>query len=691
MPKKFDPKVCVICGCTFTPTSASQILCENIDCKRSYRKTRDKVRYKKDRGVVIKVCSSCGREFEAKNTRRTVCYSEECELGLKHYCLAKFRERERALNPKVDKSAITKEYFSSFGYLADMSTYVNGKSKIRVICPSEHEYYTSYSNFKSGCRCSKCSGNAKKTIEEVREVCSKNGFILLSSEYLNYKSPLRCECSFGHVVNISYSNIVSGNGCDVCRLLDKKPDFNTVKHEFEVRGFSLLQDYCDTVRDQIQCICPNGHKTTMCFDKLKHGSMCKVCYNESQKLKLEEVKKTFLEEGYVVEQDYYINSDEPIRCVCPKGHHTSIRYNLFKSLGNRCGICFKENQKLDIQYVREYLSTYGYILNQDYFDGVDKLTDCVCPNGHEISIRFSGFKRGKRCGKCHPSRSKPEIEVCSFVESLGVEVAPNDRVMIKPKELDVYVPSKNVAIEYCGFYWHCEKTGEKPKSYHYDKMISCAEAGIRLITIFEDEWVNRRDVVESRIKNALNMSERRIFARKCKVGELSFAAANDFLSKYHLQGKSNSNKRWGLFYEGELVQVITVGNLSRAHTGKGGKFLELKRFANLPNVSVVGGASKLFKVVKEYAIENGYTHIKSYCDMRYANYAKPVYESLGFELSHFTRYTPHYVRGEERFRNQGLCKTEEERLTGKTEWELREEQGYDRIWDCGHRTYVLKL
>jgi hypothetical protein len=222
-------------------------------------------------------------------------------------------------------------------------------------------------------------------------------------------------------------------------------------------------------------------------------------------------------------------------------------------------------------------------------------------------------------------------------------------------------------------------------------MISCAEAGIRLITIFEDEWVNRRDVVESRIKNALGMSERRIFARKCKVGELSFAAANDFLSKYHLQGKSNSNKRWGLFYEGELVQVITVGNLSRAHTGKGGKFLELKRFANLPNVSVVGGASKLFKVVKEYAVENGYTHIKSYCDMRYANYAKPVYESLGFELSHFTKYTPHYVRGEERFRNQGLCKTEEERLTGKTEWELREEQGYDRIWDCGHRTYVLKL
>jgi hypothetical protein len=76
--------------------------------------------------------------------------------------------------------------------------------------------------------------------------------------------------------------------------------------------------------------------------------------------------------------------------------------------------------------------------------------------------------------------------------------------------------------------------------------------------------------------------------------------------------------------------------------------------------------------------------------MRYASLT-PVYEELGFELITFTKYTPHYIKDGERFRNQGLRKSVEERLTGKTEWELRKEQGYDRLWDCGHRTYVMKL
>ena len=83
--------------------------------------------------------------------------------------------------------------------------------------------------------------------------------------------------------------------------------------------------------------------------------------------------------------------------------------------------------------------------------------------------------------------------------------------------------------------------------------------------------------------------------------------------------------------------------------------------------------------------------LKSFCDMRYANIFNPVYEVLGFTLKCKTNYTPHYCKGQKRYRNFSLRKTPEERLTGKTEWELRREQGYDRIWDCGHRTYVYDV
>jgi len=109
------------------------------------------------------------------------------------------------------------------------------------------------------------------------------------------------------------------------------------------------------------------------------------------------------------------------------------------------------------------------------------------------------------------------------------------------------------------------------------------------------------------------------------------------------------------------------------------------------NISVVGGFSKLFKYIINYCVNNGYGFIKSYCDMRYANIFNPVYEKVGFNLDGFTKYTPHYIKSGFRYRNFSLRKTIEERKTAKTEFELRREQGYDRIWDCGHRTYLYKI
>ncbi len=118
----------------------------------------------------------------------------------------------------------------------------------------------------------------------------------------------------------------------------------------------------------------------------------------------------------------------------------------------------------------------------------------------------------------------------------------------------------------------------------------------------------------------------------------------------------------------------------------------MKRLASSVDTSVVGGASKLFKNAIKFIISSGEkaTKIKSYCDLRWASYAT-VYKQLGFEKYAETKYTPHYVKRGSRYRNQSLAKTKEERLLGKTEWELRQAQGYDRIWDCGHTTYVYKV
>ena len=99
----------------------------------------------------------------------------------------------------------------------------------------------------------------------------------------------------------------------------------------------------------------------------------------------------------------------------------------------------------------------------------------------------------------------------------------------------------------------------------------------------------------------------------------------------------------------------------------------------------------MFKKLKDYAVLNNYKQVRSYCDMRYGNPFSPVYEKLGFEFLTESKYTPHYFKAQKRYRNQSLRKTEAERLTGKTEAALRREQGFRRIWDCGHRTYIYNL
>jgi len=118
------------------------------------------------------------------------------------------------------------------------------------------------------------------------------------------------------------------------------------------------------------------------------------------------------------------------------------------------------------------------------------------------------------------------------------------------------IPSKKLAIEYCGLYWHSESMG-KNRNYHIKKLNMCTDKGYRLITIFEDEWVNKRNITESRLMNVLGINKsKRIYARKCVVKEISATQARMFCEQNHLQGYTGSNIKIGAYYNTELVAVM---------------------------------------------------------------------------------------------------------------------------------------
>ena len=110
--------------------------------------------------------------------------------------------------------------------------------------------------------------------------------------------------------------------------------------------------------------------------------------------------------------------------------------------------------------------------------------------------------------KIHRNLSQPQIELQEYIKSIYKgEIIINTKKIITPYELDIYIPEKQLAIEFNGNYYHT--TNNIDKKAHYNKSKLCEEKGIRLIHIFEYEWNNERQrpILENIIKSALGINK----------------------------------------------------------------------------------------------------------------------------------------------------------------------------------------
>jgi len=281
-----------------------------------------------------------------------------------------------------------------------------------------------------------------------------------------------------------------------------------------------------------------------------------------------------------------------------------------------------------------------------------------------------------------PLTSKFEIEVAEFLTEYNILFNQNVRNIISPKELDFYIAESNVAIECSGIYWHSEISAGRTSEYHYDKFKKCQEKNIQLITIFEDEWNDKKDIVKALLLNKLLNTKHKIPARKCKLVTITKDTTEEFVNKYHIQGYTSSSVRIGLEYEGNIVAIMTFGKSRFSQKYE----WELVRFCSLCNV--VGGASKIISYfIKNYNPKN----IVSYSDNRW--FIGSVYEKLGFKKVNetigyfYTDYKKRYNRL--KFQKHILVKEGYDR--SMTEWEIMQQRKFDRIWDCGQVCWELNI
>lgn len=280
--------------------------------------------------------------------------------------------------------------------------------------------------------------------------------------------------------------------------------------------------------------------------------------------------------------------------------------------------------------------------------------------------------------------SHDEEYICNYIKSIySGNVIQRSRKIIAPYELDIYIPEKKVAIEYNGVYWHSTNAGVD-KNYHLMKTKLCEEKGIRLIHIFQNEWNERNDICKSIIASALGIYENRIYARKCEIKELSTIDTKEFLTLNHIQGYVPSKYNLGLYYNNELVQIITIGK-SRYKKDEH----ELLRMCTKLHTQVIGGFSKLMK-------NQHYKIVHSYIDR--SKFSGNGYYSSNFTFETFTKpsyfyWSPYTVK-----LNRLACQKHKlPKLLGdrfdpnKTEQQNMINANFYQLYDCGNIKVVYSI
>ena len=324
-----------------------------------------------------------------------------------------------------------------------------------------------------------------------------------------------------------------------------------------------------------------------------------------------------------------------------------------------------------------------------------------CEHGENTQTPVNHLSGKVPCLKCGNTKSKPEIDVADFLK-IFTTVIQRDRTLLKPKELDSYLPKEKLAVEFNGMYWHSHGDVDselKNKNNHYNKYLSCAEKGVRLLTIYESEWKDHQYAIKRLLRNAVGKSKGKLMARKCELKKVEHKDAKDFYEKYHPQGGAGNGNHYGLYWKNKLVACMrfTYGANDRG-AGAATRVWTLSRYATRTTIS--GGASKLFKA---FIQERNPAEVKSFSDNRY--FSGAMYTQLGFDLIEETPpdyqvWSPkigvkpksHYQRRHiaQRLKDHNSPDNYDATSDSRTEREMTYLMGARRIYDCGKKKWVWK-
>lgn len=195
-----------------------------------------------------------------------------------------------------------------------------------------------------------------------------------------------------------------------------------------------------------------------------------------------------------------------------------------------------------------------------------------------------------------------ESFVEDFLKEKNLNYEKHNRDLIKPKELDFYLPEFKVALEVNDIWSHNSSKfryghAPLPITYHFEKTMLCREKGIRLIHLYEPHLYDQHkwEVLQDIILHACGKSKK-IYARKLDLEIKPAIELKNFFDKNNINGYRNSKTAFVLVDKQSREPIMTY-SVGKAFFGKGKYDAEITRGACKLGYSVVGGASRLWKAI----------------------------------------------------------------------------------------------
>jgi len=522
------------------------------------------------------------------------------------------------------------------------------REKFEVICPEHGSFFTTWESFvrnENGCR--KCRTEFMRRLPQGNsEKFDYSKIVLPNFITLKDKVLLGCKtCGKDFEQRAQYH--VGGGGCPYCsgRLRDKEIFVQKAKaiwgDKFDFSKFEYKGAYGEST---VICTRHNAEFQTRPQDIFRNNPLCPVCSKNAIIL-----NKATMNFGEV---DYY-----KYRALKLKHVHADK-------------LSFVEEELVKASSNKEFITI-------------------TCPTHGPHRQRMGDTMKGQGCPRCSPKNSKGQLEIQAYLASLGVEFEVEKRVL-KGKECDIFIPSLNMAFEYNGLYWHSESMG-KDKRYHLNKTELAESLGIRLIQIFEDEWVYNQSLVKDKIRYLVGKEGTTTYARKLQLEQnLPWAKIKEFITETHIQGQGQATSINYALVEPNSGVIQAVMTFGKPRFDGSIDSVELIRFCS--RGSVVGGFSRLLKA---YCESSTAKRIISYADRRWST--GNVYLINGFKLLGASDPGYYWCKAQQRHNRVDFQRHKLEAKFGKvfdqtlTETQICESQGYVKVYDCGQLKFELVL